>query len=242
MRLVPAHSVAHSLKTMTTAQTIRTWMLDTLKSTNMSVDEWARRSGVARSTIFRALREDYEFVTSSRTLSKLASSAGVQAPDPGGVEPLFPPELVDMPIVHEVAAGAWREVDDLRDEPFGSLAVPRLPQWASYPQWLERVVGDSYDLKIPDGSLVHVIDAIDLNYEPRNGDTVIVVRRRAQGALIERSLKEVVIEQGRFVQLWPRSHNSRWNKPLDLTDGAKADEDIEVQIVGKVIRSYQTFD
>lgn len=148
------------------------------------------------------------------------------------------PETGRLPIRFTVAAGAWEPVEDWRDEPLGFEEAHRVPAYDSFPQWLERVVGDSYNKKIPDGSLIHVVDAVALGYAPTHGDTVVVCRRRAQKAFVERSVKEVVLTPF-GIELWPRSFNPKWDQPLNYTVGAKDGEEIEVEIVGKVIRSYQ---
>lgn len=148
--------------------------------------------------------------------------------------------VVDMPIRHEVAAGNWLATDELHDQPLGSAPTALVPQYAGFSQWLDRVRGDSMDRILPDGALVHVVDAIEIRYEPKHDDLVIVTRTRAQGAFIERSVKQVAVTpQG--VQLWPRSHNARWNLPLNVGAGGEGADDMEVVISGKVIRAYLSF-
>ena len=64
---------------------IRQWLTETMAERGISTIEWATRAGVARSTLFRALAPDYAFVTSRRTLSKLA--AALDGPPAGGSIP-----------------------------------------------------------------------------------------------------------------------------------------------------------
>lgn len=149
--------------------------------------------------------------------------------------------VVDMPIRHEVAAGSWHAVDEVQDIPLGSAPTALVPEYATKEQWLERVRGPSMNKILPDGALVHVVSAIDIRYEPKTDDLVIAVRRRAQGAFIERSIKQVVATPEGEVQLWPRSHDPRFQTPLVLLEGAREGEDVEVEIAGKVIRAYITF-
>lgn len=150
-------------------------------------------------------------------------------------------EDVFLPIKHTVAAGAWREIEDYGyDVPVETRPVARLMKFAYFDQWLERVQGDSMDRMIPPGSFVHVVDAIQMHYEARDKDVVVVERKRAQGALFERSLKQLASSPSGF-QLWPRSHNPKWDKPLALADQADTGDDMKVQIVGLVIRAYIDF-
>lgn len=146
-----------------------------------------------------------------------------------------------LPVRFEVAAGAWREHEDYdtASEP-ETLPATLIEPFEQFPQWLERVNGDSMDRLIPAGSLVHVVDAIALHYVPADGDIVVVERTRAQGALIERSLKQLAVPKRGPLELWPRSHNARWDKPLVLS-GDEPDDDTVVQIVGLVIRAYMHF-
>lgn len=237
---------------MPAARIIREWMTRTLKEKGMTVDEWAARSGVARSTIFRAMKADYKFVTSSRTLDKLARAAGVTPPvlariDDGdqaalagyieGANAQLKPQYLQ--VRYRVQAGLWLENDaDAPIEPVSHPVVPD-PRFAGYPQWLEQVVGDSVNLKIQPGDYAHVVDALELGYAPRHGDWVVAERRRA--GMRERTIKQVELTPDGRILLVPRSTNPRWSEPVDLTAGARPGEDIEVQVVGLVIGSYSTF-
>lgn len=149
-------------------------------------------------------------------------------------------KTVRLPIRFTVAAGAWEPVEEWRDEPLGFGEAHKLSAYEAFPQWLEKVSGDSYNQKIPDGSLIHVVDAVAMGYAPKHGDTVVVVRRRAQGSFLERSVKEVVLTPF-GTELWPRSFNPKWDQPLNYTRETKPGEDVEVEIVGKVVRAYQEF-
>lgn len=249
MRLTPRAALRHAVIGMEeaeAAETIRRWMVATMTRTGWSARKWALQAGIGASAVQKAVREDYGHVSSTKTLTALAKAAGVSPPDLTGNStgltnaPLTPP-FVELPIRYDVAAGAWKKVDELAEEPIGYYAeAHRIKGYEHWPQWLERVVGDSYDRKIPDGSLVHVVDAIAMGYAPRHGDTVVVVRRSGQGSFLERSLKQVVVAPF-GLELWPQSHNPAWDQPLNFSDGAH-DADVEVEIVGKVLRAYQNLD
>ncbi len=140
-----------------------------------------------------------------------------------------------LPVRFSVQAGAWHERDDhVQVAPKGP-PVSADPAYPAEAQWLERVMGDSMDLFYPEGSWVHVVDAIAIGYLPRDEDFVTIERKREQGGLIERSLKQVAI-RGRKVELWPRSRNPRWDGPLPL--GAPRDEEDEVRIAALVLGGY----
>lgn len=158
-----------------------------------------------------------------------------------GAAPVVGPEIM-MPVRFEVAAGAWKEHEDYDTSGEVEMMPATLVEpFQAFPQWLERVRGDSMDRIIPADSLVHVVDAIAMHYVPADGDIVVVERTRAQGALVERSLKQLAVLKKGGLELWPRSHNPRWDKPLVLAEHHDNDDDTVVQIVGLVIRSYQHF-
>lgn len=233
MRLYEDDAASHSSIAMDGATRIRDWLKRTLIEEGLTVEQWAALSGVHKSTIFRALKDNYEFVTSSRTLEKLASAVNREAPTILANVKLAPQFL---PVRYWVQAGHWFEIE--ADEPPEQVALAVLPdpRFAQIPQWLEKVVGDSVDLKIPPGHYAHVVDAIEMGYAPQDGHWVVVERRRDQGAVRERSIKQVELSQG-HVRLWPRSRNPKWKEPLDVTNGAKPG-DTEVEIVGLVIGAY----
>jgi hypothetical protein len=221
------------------AKLIRDWLLQVLAETGWSPREWATRANVAASTVQRAIKPDYQFVTSSRTLAKLAEAAGRDAPNLKSssvvqLEPKF------LEVRYRAQAGNWAEVEDLSSVSVDPGAVSPHPAFAQWPQWLELVEGDSADRKIKPGAFAHVVDAIEMGYAARHGDWVIVERRRDNGRYRERSIKQVEIVAGR-VELWPRSTNPRWSSPLVLGDGAEGDETVEVEIVGYVIGAYERF-
>lgn len=218
------------------ASEIRAWMLQVMAEKSLTPTSWSAAAGVARTTIARPIKEGYQFVTSSRTLAKLAKAAGVDAPDQRhGAEakiiPLF------LPVRYRVQAGAWIEMDYAeQDYPSPPRAVSPDPAYSDWPQWLELVVGDSVDREIQPGTFAHVVDAIEMGYSAQQDDFVVVERRRDEGRLRERSIKQVDVKRDGSVELWPRSHNPAWSSPLVL---AYAEEGVEVEIVGLVIGAYR---
>lgn len=145
-----------------------------------------------------------------------------------------------LPVRYIVQAGAWIEVDE---EAAKRIVSPPVSADSTFPhatQWLELVRGDSVDLIYPEGTFVHVVNAIEIGYSPRDGDFVVVERLRQQGGLRERSLKQVS-RKGRKVELWPRSRNPKWNTPLSYGDGSDTDEaagGATAEIVALVLGGY----
>jgi len=235
-----AHGPALKLRpvdeTAQLAAEIRAWMLSVMAERGLTVTAWAKAAGVARTTIARPIKEGWAYPSSSRTLAKLAKAAGVEAPDlkqptEAQIVPLF------LPVRYRVQAGHWIEVDYAeQDFPTTPRAVRPDPQYGDWPQWLELVSGDSVNKEIPEGGFAHVVDAIEMGYAPQDGDFVVVERRRDQGRLRERSVKQVEIRADGTVELWPRSYNPSWDRPLQID---YPEEGVEVEIVGLVIGAYR---
>lgn len=172
------------------------------------------------------------------------------ANDPG-VAPLRPqmasaPETSDesamLEIRGRVQAGAWLATDDVfnQAEP-KRYPLARDPRYKHARQWLSEVLGDSMNLLgINERDLVHVIDLSTSGLWPKTGDIVEVERVRFAGQEIELTLKQVEVTPKGMI-LWPRSTNPRWANPLDLREGAKQDEHVEVRVRGIVVASVRRF-
>lgn len=183
-----------------------------------------------------------------KTLLAIANELGCAVSDftdgPSGAEPAPPDHRIIgniLQVRYRVRAGLWQEVEFEEPPEDFSLHVLPSPKFAEWPQWLERVEGDSVNLRVPDGHYIHVVDALEMGYSPRTGDWVVVERLRDQGAIRERTVKQVEVVAGvprDLVRLWPRSTNPKWSDPMDLQMGARPDEEVEARIVGLVVGSY----
>lgn len=225
---------------MLSAAEIREWMKQVMRERDITPGDWAAKSGVHKSTIHRAIKDDYEFVTSTRTLARLAKAVGatlptVDQPSLTREQPTF------LGVRYEVGAGLWRMVDDVGQVDYGQPSpVLADPAYSQFPQWLERVVGDSMNLEYPEGTLLHVIDTIALGYAPRAGDHVIVQRTSVQGGTVERTVKEVAFGP-HGMTLIARSTNPRWANHPVVVNGTGHDQDnCEVGVVGLVLGSYRS--
>lgn len=203
----------------------------------------------APTTFTRPLAQsaDWKFGIRFATLQELAEKTGVPLPasllasETEADAAPTPTHEVRLPIRYEVAASGFVPRDELADEPVGFQTVPSIKGYERHEQWLERVISDSMDRILPVGCLIHVIDAHSLRYRPRHGDIVVVERERRDGSLVERTVKQISVE-GDVVELWPRSHNPRWHRAVELRDGTETDEEFTVQIVGRVMQSYMFFE
>jgi SOS-response transcriptional repressor LexA len=215
-----------------------------LAQKDITATELAKLVGKAPSTLTRPLSSPtHQYAIKLRTLEEIAEKTGVPLTADlrkaaAKKRPPAPEGRVELPIRYQVAAGSFLKRDEIPQEPYGFRRVPPAPGYEGMKQWLEMVQGESMNRLIPPGSLVHVVDAYDLNYRARHGDIVVVERERVDGSMVERTVKQVSIDGDR-VELWPRSHSHRWQSALELTGGTTAGEEFTVTIVGKVVQSYQ---
>lgn len=240
MRVDNLHASLRQCATMNTAASIREWLLATLdQNPDLTIKGWAESANVAPSTIHRALKPGYEFVTSSKTLNKLAAAA--RSSPPPAVEGVgLRPESADLPLIGPIQAGAWLMIDDTPqdDPPLETAIMDR--RYAHAKQWLRPVRGDSMNERgVFPGDVAHIVDLAESGMNLNSGMVVEVTRTRDGGSLREITLKEVEITPEGIV-LWPRSTNPKWRgQQLRLDD--ESGNDIEVQITGLLLRSMKTF-
>jgi transcriptional regulator with XRE-family HTH domain len=214
---------------------------------NVVVQSWQRYEWGQRQFTLDKLEEIARAVGS--TAAGLLQEAGAAGPTPSGGFTLqegpappfrLAPELTLLPVRDAVRAGAWLSVDELDQSPPRTSTTARDPRYPHADQWLAPTVGDSMNLRgILDGDLVHLVDAIAINYQPVSGDIVEVERTRFQGSERELTLKEIVIQDD-TLELWPRSTNPKWSTPLVFRDGLNTEED-EVRIRGLMIQLIRRF-
>lgn len=224
------------------------YLRQVIAQTGKSATELARVAGVNQTTFTRPLNNaEHKYAVKFQALQDLANQTGVPLPQSLAVarSKAGAPVLKQLAVRFEVGAGGFLERDELPQEPYGAHTVVSVAPYADAEQWLERVVSDSMDRVIPIGSLIHVVNAIGINYRPRHGDIVVVERTRSQGALVERTVKRLHLTHD-GLELWPESHNPRWSGPVVIGDGRGEQEGIEgveasATIVALVLRSYQFF-
>lgn len=212
-----------------------------LAATGKTAEKASKDAGLGREFV-RTIKRRPDTVPRADNLLALAQSLHTSVEyllfatdDPTPIEEMRVSQRPRMPILYKVAAGPWLEADSGIQAPLGWAAVEPDPRF-SVAQWLVRVEGDSFDQKIPDGALAHVVDAKAMGYSPRNGDIVVAVRTRNQGALMERTLKQVELTPTGGIELWPRSHNPIYSSPIKLNH--EDSDDVTVEIAGLVLRAH----
>lgn len=144
----------------------------------------------------------------------------------------LPPTSPGMPVLGNVQAGHWQEVDVDYEPVKRTLPVGNDPRYQSFPQYALHVVGDSMNKVFPDGQYIVCVPWNKLGRELKHDDLVIVERRKP--GLTEATVKRVKITRGR-AQLVPESTNPRWQTPIVLNGS----EDEDVVVTGLVIGRYE---
>jgi SOS-response transcriptional repressor LexA len=176
------------------------------------------------------------------TIEKLALALGV-APGwlafengPKAAQREVPRSLI--PVLGQVAAGAWHEIDDGVDEPRTTRKLVADPRFPASAQYGLSVVGESMNLLFSDQDLLLCLDFNRMadGPQPRHDDIVIVEQLRDGGLLRECSAKQLrITPEGPVLEA--RSSHPKWAgfrlAPSTLGD----QEGSEVTIKALVLRS-----
>jgi SOS-response transcriptional repressor LexA len=201
---------------------------------NLNNSQLGRLSGTSE-TFVRDIRRGKSLNPGPEKLAKLAAALGTTLEwlVTGEDEPADRPKVEGLEVLGDIQAGNWMDISLFDDGNREREVIPvardqRFPKAAQY---LLRVVGDSMNLKYPEFSYVHCVEAIASGIKKKIGQVVHVERH--QGSLVEVTLKEITDINGKIV-LSPRSTNPK-HQPLVL-DG---DSSTEILIKGFVIGRYE---
>lgn len=134
-----------------------------------------------------------------------------------------------LPLRGTVSAGIWTEVVENQDMQVRRVPVAPDSRYPQHAQYALRVEGTSVDRVAPHGTILMVVDFWEASLEVRNGDLVVVERRR--GGLVETTVKRVKFNK-KVIELHPESDDPTHPAPIRLKVGK---EDAEVAIKGLVI-------
>ncbi len=151
------------------------------------------------------------------------------------------PALASVPVIGEVAAGRWLDVDTPIDEsPYAGIEVPPDPDYPVDVQFAVVTRGTSVNKIAPDGTVLGCIDTRRMMIEPPSGSLVIAEQVRGGGHEISRTAK-VLRRTPDGAELWPHSDDPRWTQPLRIRPGVE-DEDVSVVIIGLVTWVHRKLD
>lgn len=141
-----------------------------------------------------------------------------------------------VPVVGDVQAGHFLEIDDVRNDYFSSptgetVASVDVPGVPASVQVAWNVIGDSMDLLCQDGGIAISVPIYQFDRDLREGQIVVVQRER--GGLFEITVKQLSIQNGDY-HLVPRSTNPS-HKIIVISPDNQSDTET-VQIIAVVIR------
>jgi transcriptional regulator with XRE-family HTH domain len=163
--------------------------------------------------------------------AKIADALGVHISEIFG--DIVPAKATGLPVLGDVHAGVWREVD-LGDEPKESpLPIGRDPLYPNVTQFALRVQGESMNRVVREGAYIVCVSWAELGRQPRDNDLVVIERRR--DGLVETTIKRIR-NIGQEVFLMPDSDDPRWQQPIPLDGGLENDE---IVITALVVGKYE---
>lgn len=146
------------------------------------------------------------------------------------------PELDGLYVVGAVQAGTWAEAIQWPRDEWVRLEVPEDSRATGIKRFCLEVRGKSMNLEFPPGTILVCVSLFDIDYEPKDGDHVIV-HRRAPNGLTEATVKEIRNENGE-TWLWPRSDRPEFQQPILLSSQGNNDDGEDVTVTGLVIGRY----
>ncbi|MGF6250539.1 transcriptional regulator with XRE-family HTH domain [Methylobacterium sp. PvP062] len=148
-----------------------------------------------------------------------------------------------MPVLGEVAAGRWLEVEqDIDESRFEPAPITPDPRWRREAQYGLVVRGTSLNLYAADGDTLHCLDIRQSGRLPVNGDLVIVEKVRDGGQLRERTAKAYHEGENQFVELRAYSDDPRWDEPIHVPHRVFShviEKGLSVEIVAIVLGAYR---
>ncbi len=87
---------------------IAEWMKDVMARKAISARAWAERAKLGKDTVSRAIREDYEHVTSTTTIAKLADAVDERAPGAAAGVPSVASLVSILNVMHQTMLGEQR--------------------------------------------------------------------------------------------------------------------------------------
>lgn len=96
---------------------IADWMRDVMIRREISARAWAEKAKLGKDTVSRAIRDDYEHVTSTTTLAKLADAIDERAPGAAAGVPSAASLASILSVMHQTMLG------DQRVDPGTTLAL-----------------------------------------------------------------------------------------------------------------------
>jgi transcriptional regulator with XRE-family HTH domain len=200
------------------------------ESRGLTLAQLADRVGTSHATIQRL--EAGKMRLTQDWADKISAALKVQFSEIFG--DIVPAAMSGLSVLGEVQAGVWREVEAADEPKYPPLPIGSDPRYSGKNQFALVVRGESMNRVVHDGAYIVCVSWADLGRAPRDGDLVVVERRR--DGLVETTIKRIKL-QDQSILLVPDSNDPRWQTPIVLDGGLENDE---IVITALVIGKYET--
>ena len=148
-----------------------------------------------------------------------------------------------MPVLGEVAAGRWLEVEQNADaSKYDPAPITPDPAYRREAQYGLVVRGTSLNLYASDGDILHCLDIAQSGRMPTTGELVIVEQIRDGGFLRERTAKAYHIGENDMVELRAFSDDPRWDQPIHIPHRVYShvlEKGLQIEVVAVVLGAYR---
>lgn len=228
-----------------------------LQRKRISPSALADKAGLSSTTLTRPLNDpNHKFALTTTSLDKIRDWSGIDyapflssdmdtvarsihmlehadydypAPSPEDRPP------AGIVVMGEVAAGVWREEQFLSDTSLGMVGLQSVnPDLRKHMIGLV-VKGESLNKLARENDILVVESLRDTGTVPRDGDLVVVERKRGQEGIFEMTAKRLR-RRGSGLELWPESTDQRYQEPLRILDDRRSDEATIVGLVHYIVR------
>jgi repressor LexA len=197
----------------------------------LTIDKLAELIGTTGATIQRLETGNRQLT--EKWAHKISHGLGVQITELFGS--ILPVSEAGLPVLGEVQAGVWKEVETTDEQKYPNIPISADPRYPGTEQYALLVRGESMNKIFAPGEFVVCVRWAQIGRGPRDGDLVVVERRR--DGLIEATCKRVRIQSNKLY-LMPESTDPKWQNPIELElDGSFAND--EIVVTGLVIGRYQ---
>lgn len=140
-----------------------------------------------------------------------------------------------VPVIGRVAAGVWMEVEEYQQDLGTAQAISSHP--AAH-QFAVIAEGTSMNKVIQSGETLICLDVCTSGYSPKEGDLVVVTRKRFGGSMIETTIKRLKRGKTGALELWAESTDPRYAYDGAMPYGTHESE--ETTIIGKVLGAWKS--
>jgi transcriptional regulator with XRE-family HTH domain len=191
---------------------------------NLTQAQLAEMIGTTDATIQRL--ETGKRQLTERWASQISLVLGVDVTEVFGQ--LLPVATAGLTVEGEVQAGVWREIDVIDEPKHPPLPIGPDPRYQSSKQFALLVQGTSMNKVFAPGTFIVCVPWMNVGRPPREGDIVVVERRR--DGMVETTVKKVAVHNRKLV-LMPDSTDPRFQNPVELEGSLERDEIVVTALV-----------